>query len=309
MLELRKKLARWLLKDTALAKIEERLKHLSSVVEYLEHQNRRAQMILRHVSAPMIHDLPFADQTRKSFDFQWDKVPRGRFMLDNEKFREDATGYVCQFTQLPAEWFKDKDVVDIGCGQGRYSWAMLKLGARVLSVDQSDYGLKRTAEACKEYKHHRTLNANVLDPLPISDKYDLVWSFGVIHHTGDTYKAFKNIVPLVKNGGYLFLMIYGEPRRDDTLDYMSVNEYERWRWKTFNMDLSAKLEAIKQGMLENQFMINGEEHVHGYFDAIAPSVNDLYSYEEVEAWFIDSGFSEIKRTVLGRNIHIIGRKI
>src|SRR5208283_1570555 len=127
--------------------MEDRLLDLNETVKYLEYQCSRLSSIVRYLAAPLIHELPTIQQTRQSFDFQWNKIPEGRFMLSNKEFRKEAPAYVCEFTGLPEGWFKDKKVIDVGCGQGRYSWALCKLGAEVMSVDQSEHGLARTAEA------------------------------------------------------------------------------------------------------------------------------------------------------------------
>jgi SAM-dependent methyltransferase len=288
--------------------LRKRVEFLEVANTYLSYEVSRLSALLRYVSAPLIHELPFARQTRESFDFQWEKLPKGRWNLENEKFREEAPGYVCQFTGLPAQWFKRKKVIDVGCGAGRYSWALCRLGAEVLSIDQSEYGLQRTMEACKDFPGHRTMRANLMENLNIAETFDLVWCFGVLHHTGDTYGAFKKIVPLVKPGGYLFLMLYGEPRCGMIGDYMAVNEYEHWRRKTRNMTFDEKLRAVKKGMEKRELSASGDEYIEGYFDAISPTINDLYSWEEIENWLLLENFVDVKRTVDNRNHHVIVRK-
>ncbi|CAA7619100.1 conserved hypothetical protein [Magnetospirillum sp. LM-5] len=289
--------------------VEKRLSMLEAQVEYLEYELSRNVSLLRYLSAPVINDLPYARQTRSSFDFQWDLLPPGRYNLDNEEFRKDAAGYVCQFTGLPAEWFQGKKVIDVGCGAGRYSWAMSTMGAEVLSVDQSKHGLERCAMACADYPTHRTRQIDLLQPFDINEQFDLVWSFGVLHHTGDTYGAFSRVHPLVKPGGYIFMMIYGEPRQGYIDDYRAVAEYECWRRKTRNMGLSERLDAVNEAMAQQKFLVNGPLHIEGYFDAISPLVADLYSFAEIESWLIEAGFCDIRQTVDTRNLHISARKV
>ena len=291
------------------ANLCKRVEVLEMVNTYLSYEMSRLSALLRYVSAPIINELPYCRQTRESFDFQWEKLPKGRWNLENEKFREEAPRYVCQFTGLSPQWFKGKKVIDVGCGGGRYSWALCRLEAEVLSIDQSEYGLRRTKEACRDFPDHRTMRVNLLAEVDISATFDLVWCFGVLHHTGDTYGTFKKIVPLVKPGGYLFLMLYGEPRRGIDGDFMAVNEYEHWRRKTRNMTFDERLRAVNRGMENKEFSASGDEYIEGYFDAISPLINDLYSWEEIEGWLLRENFSEIKRTVENRNHHVIARKI
>jgi SAM-dependent methyltransferase len=287
---------------------EDRIGYLEEAVEYLHWQTTSQAALLRHLIGPEVNQLPAVRRTRASFDFQWADIPTGHSMLDNPEFRARAAGYVTQFTGLPAEWFKGKRVIDVGCGMGRYSWALSTLGAHVVSLDQSEHGLQRTREACKAYPEHRAIKIDLLGKLPDIEPADLVWSFGVLHHTGDTYRAFQNVVPLVKPGGYLYLMIYGEPRPHEREDFAELNEYERWRHRTANLDLTGKLAAIRRGMAAREFRVSGDEHVHGYFDAISPPINDLHSFEELEGWLLDSGFHNITRTVDARNIHVIAQR-
>jgi 2-polyprenyl-3-methyl-5-hydroxy-6-metoxy-1,4-benzoquinol methylase len=289
--------------------LERRINYLEEVVRYLDFQVTSQAALLRHLAAPVVADLPQVRQTKASFDFQWAEIPVGRYMLENEDFRKEATGYVCQFTGLPAEWFKGKSVIDVGCGMGRYSWALCKLGARVLSIDQSDHGLARTKEACREFPDHRTMKVDLLKDFSIGEQFDLVWSFGVLHHTGDTYGAFRRVAPLVKPGGLIYLMLYGKPREGLASDYAEINEYDEWRRRTNNMGLRDKLQAVREHMRAKGFRVVGEEHVHGYFDAISPPINDLYVFEEVESWLVDAGFGEIRRTVDTRNLHIVARRV
>lgn len=287
---------------------EERIAYLERVVDYLAWQTTNQAALLRYVAGPVIHDLPIVAETKASFDFQWAKIPTGRYMLENPQFRAEAPDNACRFTRLPPEWFPGKKVIDVGCGLGRYSWALCRLGADVLSLDQSDHGLKRTAEACSEFPGHRVSKIDLLKPLRLTDRADLVWCFGVLHHTGDTYRAFKHVVPLVKPGGYLYVMIYGEPRPLFGLDFDEINEYEYWRHRTWNLTVQEKLAAIRMAMGRGEFHVVGDEHVHGYFDAISPRVNDLYTFEEIEGWFREAGFVHVTRTVETRNHHVVARR-
>ena len=182
------------------------------------------------------------------------------------------------------------------------------LGARVLSVDQSVEGLEIARQLCKSFPDHQVLQADCLAPFPMDEKFDLVWSFGVIHHTGDGYKAFQNMARLVKPGGFIFLMVYGEPRRGHVEDYEEINEYMDWRKLTQNLDPAQKLAILREAMRNRRLRNFGEEYIHGYFDAISPSINDLYSWQEIEGWLLEQGFGKIQRTLDSRNHHVVAQR-
>lgn len=276
-------------------------------VEYLLHENRNLSATVRYLRAAVEADDPLARQTRASFDFQWEKLPTGRHNLEHPLFKEEAPRYVCEYTGFPAQWFKGKKAIDVGCGAGRYSYALSVLGADVLSIDQSSHGLGRAAEACKDFPAHRTKKVNLLKPLDIDETFDLVWSYGVLHHTGDTYGAFQRVAPLVKPGGWIFLMLYGIPREGHVNDFEAVNEYERWRVETRNISFDEKLDRLMNASMDGTLRAQGVENLEGYFDAISPAINDLYSWVEIETWLLDAGFTDIKRTVDTRNHHVVAR--
>ena len=150
------------------------------------------------------------------------------------------------------------------------------------------------------------MQVDLLNPVAIDEQFDLIWCFGVLHHTGDTYRAYKHIAHLAKSGGFMFMMIYGEPR--NASEYGEINLYEKWRRKTKNLDLLGRYEAIREGLRKGEFPVSGEKYAHGYFDAISPAINDLYTFEELEGWMLKEGYHSIKRTLDNRNIFIVGQK-
>jgi len=253
------------------------------------------------MAPPVMAEMGLMDQTKDSFDFQWQHLPGGHHLLSDTNFRKNSAGLVCQYTRLPAKWFIGKSVVDIGCGSGRFSWALSSLGATVLSVDCSGAGLQATKRGCKHFPDHKILLANIIHPLHVDKQFDLVWCFGVLHHTGNTYQALRNMVALVKDGGYLFVMLYGTPRRGRVADYKEVNKYERERRKLKNLSFEDKVQELKKTV--------HKDSLHGNFDAFSPTINDLYSKEEIEGWLVRLGFTDIKYTIDKRNHHIVAKKM
>jgi SAM-dependent methyltransferase len=106
-----------------------------------------------------------------------------------------------------------KTFLDIGCGSGLHSLAALSLGAApvtAVDIDENSVGTTRTLLT----KYAPDLNwtatiASVFDMSPDQlGKFDVVYSWGVLHHTGDMWRAIECATNLVNLGGQFAIAIY-----------------------------------------------------------------------------------------------------
>lgn len=113
-----------------------------------------------------------------------------------------------------ASKIRGKSFVDVGCGSGLFSLAAVKLGAeKVVSFDADEYSVacanalkaKFAERASWTIQKGSVLDAEFLHSL---GNFDVVYAWGVLHHTGNMYQAFKNVLPLIKPEGVLYLAIY-----------------------------------------------------------------------------------------------------
>lgn len=106
--------------------------------------------------------------------------------------------------------------LDVGCGSGLASLAACRLGARVLSFDCDQESVHATLALKARFLPHsnqwEVRRGSVLDQefLSTLGRWDIVYAWGVLHHTGDLYQGMANVVPLVAPGGTLFLAIYND---------------------------------------------------------------------------------------------------
>ena len=109
-----------------------------------------------------------------------------------------------------------KSFLDAGSGSGLSSLSAWKLGAKVTSFDYDDDSVECTKLLHQNFSEGdpawKIQQGSVLDKNFLSQlgQYDIVYSWGVLHHTGDMYAALENILIPMKKGGLLYIAIYND---------------------------------------------------------------------------------------------------
>jgi SAM-dependent methyltransferase len=122
----------------------------------------------------------------------------------------------------------NKVFLDIGCGSGLFSLAAYRLGA-IVDNDQDSVNCTRNLQEkyANETERWVVTQGSVLDKnfLMKLGKVDIVYAWGVLHHTGEMFHAFENVSELVKDGGHLFLSIYNDQGRNSRIWHWIKKKY------------------------------------------------------------------------------------
>jgi len=125
-----------------------------------------------------------------------------------------------------------KSLLDVGCGSGIHSLVALDFGAsQVVSIDIDEDSVRATSEIKRKFgkdfhQKWKVQRTSILDDSAVESlgKFDVVYAWGSLHHTGDVWRAIRNAANCVSDDGYLALALYSR-------DVTPVPSHEFWMEK------------------------------------------------------------------------------
>lgn len=133
--------------------------------------------------------------------------------LDDLRIQE-AEKSLCDLLEMNS--LAGKTFLDIGCGSGLFSLAARRLGATVVSFDYDPISVACAVELRRRYfsddnrwsiSEGSVLDGEFMGKLP---EADIVYSWGVLHHTGQMWNAVDAAAGKVTRGGKLFIALYND---------------------------------------------------------------------------------------------------
>ncbi len=218
---------------------------------------------------------------------------------------------------LPGD-FTGKLVLDAGCGFGRHALFAARYGAEVVAMDNSSEAVASCKQNLGETGRTHIIQADVANPPLRRGIFDLVFSYGVLHHVSHAHDVFKTLGELVTPGGRLSLWVYG-PRQGITrvatgalrgaaaaMTPEQLHQFSRLiasGLRIFSHTPYRVLGPIPPfGSILSHLPVH--DHHRWPFDVVVADVYDrlrvpvtgYFRGEELERWFAESGYADIRVT-------------
>jgi SAM-dependent methyltransferase len=220
-----------------------------------------------------------------------------RFNFEWSKYKELDPSYEKQFlgwvSPLKLEDFKNKVVLDAGCGMGRNSFWPLKYDAKkVIAFDNAEGTLESARQTLASYTNVEILKLSIYD-IPWENEFDIVFSIGVIHHLKDPQLAINKLVQAVRPGGTVLIWVYGYEGNEWIVRLVSpVRKYFTSKLPPFILDKLTYFVSIPLYLFVKIFPVRNEylkqlktfnfKHIHSIvFDQLLPEIANYWKKEEV----------------------------
>jgi ubiquinone/menaquinone biosynthesis C-methylase UbiE len=174
-----------------------------------------------------------------------------------ENYRYSVEPFIHSIAQFSRHGGKKVLEIGVGAGSDHLNWA--RSGADLFGVDLTDKGIQTTRKRLNLYNLKSNLQKINAENLPFKDNYfDIVYSWGVIHHSENTEKVIKEIYRVLKPGGKFLGMIYN--RR-------SLHAFYLW---------------LKNGLLKGKPWRSFRQVIYHYNESFA---SKAYTFNETKSLF------------------------
>jgi len=209
-----------------------------------------------------------------------------------------------------------RSFLDVGSGSGLSSLAARRLGAIVTSFDYDGESVACTEELRRRYLPDDPSwiieQGSVLDTEYLAGlgQFDIVYSWGVLHHTGAMWQAMANIKTMVKTGGLLFIAIYNDcgevsrswlerKRRYNALPQILRPLYAIYVWMP--QELRSLAGSMRSGELRTYIReltsassVRGMSWLHDVIDWVGGYPYECASVGDITDFYRRDGFEPVK---------------
>jgi len=260
-------------------------------------------------------------KTARAFGWQW------------RHFRQMHDQYERQFLDwiwpIEPAFFKDKLVLDAGCGIGRHAFFAAAYGAKeVIGIDLSD-AVDTAFENVGHLPNAHIVQADIYDPpfrrATAGGDFDFIYSIGVLHHLPDPESGLRSLVRCLRPGGTFFGWVYGY--ENNRLVQRVIDPFRRRvtsrlpppAMRAIAFPLAVVFHAVVKGLyrplrgtslirrlpahayLQSLGTFNFRQNYNIVFDQLVAPTAVYLKREEFEAWFTKAGLEDVELSWRNQN--------
>jgi SAM-dependent methyltransferase len=249
--------------------------------------------------------------TRERFELEWKHWARGNkiYGMDKATYRNDL------FTRrsgiaLDDGHFAGKIVLEGGCGHGMAGEIVAPLAREYIGIDLGE-GIEAARERTAALGNAHLVQGSLLS-LPLASGFvDFAYSIGVIHHTPDPHKAFRELSRSLRPGGSLLIWVY--PREGIVRETLSgaarlvTTRLPARAVYGLSYLLVPLIYVVKPYADSSAGRNTWHENMQSIYDWLSPRYQFHYTPQELSAWFAEQGFADMQSAPVRTGI--IGRKM
>ena len=197
--------------------------------------------------------------------------------------------------------------LDVGCGSGLFSLAAYQLGATVRAFDYDHDSVLAATELRRRFAADSDWQiepGSILDPEFVGGlgRFDVVYSWGVLHHTGDLWRAMDLTTRLVAPGGLLYVSVYNDQGRQSRV------------WRQVKRRYNASGELMRAMLVAGSAIYLGRYRPFNTLrravgrrgDAVAPRARGMSRRHDLIDWVGGYPFEVAKPEEVFTSVHRLG---
>jgi len=256
-------------------------------------------------------EYTLSEKTKRNFAFSWRKFAN---------IYKDPRDFLDWIYPKKEIFFKDKVVLDAGCGTGKHALFSSQFGAQeVIAFDISNALELAFPLACLKKNVH-LVQADIYH-LPFKDDFDYIYSIGVLQHLPDPEKGFKILTQLLKKGGWSSIWVYGHEGTGlvrKIIDPIRRNVFSRlplWLVLFLSFFLTSIIFFLAKGVYQPLSKFKFTEKIleflpmssylvymsqfeffyifNSIFDQLIAPITQYFRRQEIEDWFQKAGLEQV----------------
>ena len=248
--------------------------------------------------------------TKGKFEFQWQKwgkedVIFGRTKEESKEYLLRSTGF-----NLDETYFKGKRVLDAGCGHGRFVELFAEMGAELSVGIDIGNGIEIAKWRNRNNPNTLFIQGSILN-LPFrSQRFDFIWSNGVLHHTPNPQLGFSKLCEATKEDGFFNIWLYPKGGAIWEVSQRTIRSFTTRlppeMLKVFCYLAVPLLYFVPTYSGTNPNKNSWKHCAQVIYDWYSPKYQSHHTNEEVIGWFREEGFSQTD--VLDLKVTVVGKK-